>query len=42
MGGLKKAGLELDRKALAAIAFDDAKAFEAIAKSVAAALKKAA
>lgn len=35
MGGLKKTGLELDRKALAAIAFEDDKAFEAIVKSVA-------
>jgi large subunit ribosomal protein L20 len=35
MGGLKKTGLELDRKALAAIAFDDEKAFEAIVKMVA-------
>ena len=35
MGGLKKTGLELDRKSLAAIAFDDEKAFAAIAKVVA-------
>ncbi|MGB4057084.1 MAG: 50S ribosomal protein L20 [Alphaproteobacteria bacterium] len=40
MGGLKKAGLELDRKALAAIAYDDDKAFEAIAKIVAANVEK--
>jgi large subunit ribosomal protein L20 len=40
MGGLKLTGLELDRKALAAIAFDDEKAFEAIVKLVATRVKK--
>ena len=40
MGGLKLTGLELDRKALAAIAFEDEKAFEAIAKAVAAKVNK--
>ena len=32
--GLKRAGLELDRKVLAAIAFDDAPAFAEIVKAV--------
>jgi len=32
--GLKQAGLELDRKVLAAIAFDDAEAFAEIVKAV--------
>ena len=32
--GLKKAGIEMDRKVLAAIAFDDAPAFEAIVVKV--------
>ena len=36
--GLKKAGIELDRKVLAAIAYDDAAAFAEIAKQVKAAL----
>ena len=40
MGGLKLTGLELDRKALAAIAFEDEKAFAAIAKAVAAKVNK--
>ena len=40
--GVKLAGFELDRKALAAIAYDSPKEFEAIAKKAAAALKKAA
>lgn len=40
MGGLKKAGLEIDRKALAAIAYDDDKAFAAIAKVVSTHVKK--
>jgi large subunit ribosomal protein L20 len=35
MGALKKTGLEIDRKALSAIAFEDDKAFEAIVKMVA-------
>lgn len=34
IGGLKKAGVELDRKTLSDIAVSDAKAFAAIAKSV--------
>lgn len=40
MGGLKQTGLEIDRKALAAIAFEDEKAFGAIAKLVIDTLKK--
>ena len=40
MGGLKLTGLELDRKALAAIAFEDEKAFAAIAKAVPAKVNK--
>src|SRR5918912_3681119 len=36
--GLKKAGIEMDRKVLAALAFDDAAAFKAIVKKVQAAL----
>lgn len=39
MNGLKKAGLELDRKVLADIAVHDEKAFADIAKQAAAALK---
>jgi len=42
MHGLKVAGIQLDRKALSAIAFDSPKDFEGIAKQAAAALKKAA
>jgi large subunit ribosomal protein L20 len=38
MAGLKKAGIELDRKVLAALAYDDAAAFAEIAKQVKAAL----
>jgi large subunit ribosomal protein L20 len=38
IAGLKKAGIELDRKVLAAIAYDDAAAFAEIAKQVKAAL----
>lgn len=38
IAGLKKAGIELDRKVLAAIAYDDAAAFAEIAKEVKAAL----
>jgi len=36
--GLKKAGIEMDRKVLAAIAYDDAESFAAIVKKVQAAL----
>src|SRR5271156_1798337 len=36
--GLGKAGIEIDRKVLAAIAFDDAASFEAIVEKVKAAL----
>ena len=36
--GLKKAGIEIDRKVLAAIAYDDAAAFAEIVKKVQAAL----
>jgi len=36
--GLKKAGIEMDRKVLAAIAYDDAQSFAAIVKKVQAAL----
>lgn len=42
MNGLKKAGIELDRKVLADIAAKDEAAFAAIAKTAEAALKKAA
>ncbi len=38
IAGLKKAGIGLDRKVLAAIAYDDAAAFAEIAKEVKAAL----
>ncbi len=38
IAGLKKAGIELDRKVLAAIAYDDAAAFAEIARQVKAAL----
>ncbi|MGH7057321.1 MAG: 50S ribosomal protein L20 [Acetobacteraceae bacterium] len=38
MAGLKKAGIALDRKMLAAIAYDDAAAFAEITKAVKAAL----
>ncbi len=38
MGGLKKAGIELDRKVLADIAVKDADAFAAIAKQAATAM----
>ena len=41
MHGLKLAGIELDRKVLSDIAIRDEKGFEAIAKSVTDALKKA-
>ena len=36
--GLKKAGIEMDRKVLAAIAYDDAASFKAIVQKVQAAL----
>ena len=36
--GLKKAGIEMDRKVLAAIAYDDAASFVAIVQKVQAAL----
>src|ERR1700748_1245252 len=36
--GLKRAGIEMDRKVLAAIAYDDAETFAAIVKQVQAAL----
>ncbi|MSO91630.1 MAG: 50S ribosomal protein L20 [Acetobacteraceae bacterium] len=38
IAGLKLAGVEMDRKVLAAIAYDDAPAFEAVVKKVRAAL----
>ena len=38
IAGLKKAGIEMDRKVLAAIAYDDAESFAAIVKKVQAAL----
>jgi large subunit ribosomal protein L20 len=38
MAGVKAAGIEIDRKVLAAIAFDDAQAFAAIVEKVRAAL----
>src|SRR5579872_2593536 len=38
IAGLKKAGIEMDRKVLAAIAYDDAAAFAEIVKKVHAAL----
>jgi large subunit ribosomal protein L20 len=38
ISGLKKAGIEMDRKVLAAIAYDDAESFAAIVKKVQAAL----
>ncbi len=38
IAGLKLAGIEMDRKVLAAIAYDDAPAFEAVVKKVQAAL----
>ena len=38
IGGLKKANIEIDRKVLAAIAYDDAAAFAEIVKRVQAAL----
>jgi large subunit ribosomal protein L20 len=38
IAGLKKAGIEMDRKVLAAIAYDDAESFAAIVKQVQAAL----
>ena len=38
MNGLKKAGIEMDRKVLAAIAFDDAASFAEIVRKVQAAL----
>ncbi len=40
MNGLKKAGIELDRKVLADIAVKDPKTFEALAKQAAAVLTK--
>ena len=40
MGGLKKAGIEVDRKVLADIAVHDEAAFKAIAESAQKALKK--
>ncbi len=40
MGGFKALGLEMDRKALAAIAYSDEAGFAAIAKAVAEQLKK--
>ncbi len=36
--GLKRAGIEMDRKVLAAIAYDDAESFAAIVKQVQAVL----
>lgn len=42
MGGLAKAGVEVDRKMLAELAVNDIAAFEVIAKQAQAALKKAA
>ena len=39
MNGLKKAGIELDRKILAKLAVDDAKAFSSLAEKSKAALK---
>lgn len=42
MNGLKKAGIELDRKILADLAVNNPKDFQAIAKQAADALKKAA
>jgi large subunit ribosomal protein L20 len=41
MHGLKAAGIEMDRKVLAAIAFDDAPAFAEIVRSVQAVLEQA-
>ena len=38
IAGLKKAGIEMDRKVLASIAYDDAESFAAIVKQVQAAL----
>src|ERR1700679_75276 len=38
IAGLKKAGIEMDRKVLAAIAYDDAESFAEIVKKVQAAL----
>src|SRR6195256_3523729 len=38
INGLKKAGIEMDRKVLAAIAYDDAETFKAIVDKVQAAL----
>lgn len=38
IAGMKKAGIEMDRKVLAAIAYDDAESFAAIVKQVQAAL----
>ena len=38
MAGLKKAGIEIDRKVLAALAYDDAASFAEIAKQAKAAL----
>ena len=38
IAGLKKAGIEMDRKVLAAIAYDDAASFAEIVKKVQAAL----
>ena len=38
IAGLKKAGIEMDRKVLAAIAYDDAESFAVIVKQVQAAL----
>ncbi|MSP05594.1 MAG: 50S ribosomal protein L20 [Acetobacteraceae bacterium] len=38
IAGLKLAGIEMDRKVLAAIAYDDAAAFEAVVKKVQATL----
>ena len=42
MGGVKKAGIEVDRKVLAELAVNDDKAFKAIADEAQKALKKAA
>jgi large subunit ribosomal protein L20 len=38
IAGLKKAGIEMDRKVLAAIAYDDPESFKAICEKVSAAL----
>ena len=42
INGLKKAGIELDRKVMSSIAYDDAAAFKALVEQAQDALKKAA